>query len=195
MPVPARPTSCEIPPGPVIVSSASRCSGVSDPWISLPISRRACLRDVSLSGAAFSAGVLLGDLYRGPLQLAQVAGRPPAVLQADQLAAAGKVVDQPVGLGGSAGAGAQLVGLARSSRSTIIERSLVTSSSSSVRRSMSPWLEIVRSSNRCSVRSPLICFSPTAFQASLTSSRSAALFEPLVLVVSEPSSPARGSRP
>ena len=171
-----------MPPGPVIVSSASRCSGLSEPWISLPISRRACLRDASLSGAAFSVARRSAISHRELLQLAQAAGRPHAVLEADQLAAARQLVDQPVGLGGPAGSGGELVGLgaqlavARSSRA----RS-VTSSSSSARRLTRSWLEIERSSNSCSARSALSpCSSPTALQASLTSSRSAALLEPRV---------------
>ncbi len=142
-------------------------------------------------------GAPLGDLDRGLLQLAQAAGRPHAVLEADQLAAARQLLDQPVGLGGPADSGAQLVGLG--AQLAVVDHralpgDLARAALRGGRRRLG-WISSARS-NSASERSALSpCSSPTALHASLTSSRSAALLEPRVLVVSEPSSPARGSRP
>ena len=53
----------------------------------------------------------LGDLDRGLLVLAELPRRPRPVLQLQQLTGAREVVNEPVRVGGSADAGAQLVGL------------------------------------------------------------------------------------
>ena len=78
----------------------------------------------------------------------------------------------------------------------IIDRSLVTSSSSSLARSIlgSSWSpqSWKASSERFAV---WLCSSPSARHAALTSSGDAAVFDPRVERVMESSSPGPGSRP
>ena len=109
---------------------------------------------------------------------------------------AGQSCDQPIGLLGPAAAGAELIGLG--AQFALGDRRALRGH---LGQQLGTEVDRVAVGDRTRIEERLgalsaqPCSSPTARQAAFTSRRLAALFEPLVAIVSEPSSPARGSRP
>ncbi len=171
-----------MPPGPVIVSSASRCSWLSEPWISLPISRRACLRDRLAERARRSRWRAARRSAPWPAPARAGGGSStcrPRAGPARRCAPARRPAGRPRLAGRRRRQARRPWRAVRARRSSRARGSPLRAARREGRRSLG--LEIERSSNSCSARSALSpCSSPTALHASLTSSRSAALLEPRV---------------